>query len=235
MHFPVAVITKGEPTDAELSALLAPYEEDAADEFMEFVDATDEYRDNYENDVCRHSDSKADGLPYKDLYTFRGYCLMAELADERDGRFGYMRNPNAKWDWWAVGGRWNNNLALRDGSRANTAPILAIDLSLKKEAYEAAMRAFEKRSADGKLDFSEPFAWELNSRSFPKWKDADDFARAATWGGFFFVVTPDGAWHECAETWRIYAPEAREWREGFAARFLEPYRDCFLTVVDCHI
>lgn len=235
MHFPVAVITKGEPTDAELSALLAPYEEDAADEFMEFVDTTDEYRENYENCLYHGDGPEADRLPYKHLYTFRGYCLLVESATERGGRFGYLRNPNAKWDWWVVGGRWTDALALLGGGRASAAPVGDIDLSLKKEAYEAAMRAFEKRSADGKLDFSEPFAWELNSRSFPKWEDADDFARAATWGGFFFVVTPDGAWHECAETWRMYAPEAREWREGFAARFLEPYRDCFLTVVDCHI
>lgn len=45
-----------------------------------------------------------------------GYKTMAECAEdyyggfERDGRFYRHTNPNAKWDWWVVGGRWSGML-----------------------------------------------------------------------------------------------------------------------------
>lgn len=46
-----------------------------------------------------------------------GYKTMAECAeeyfgieDERDGRFYRKTNPNAKWDWWQIGGRWSGML-----------------------------------------------------------------------------------------------------------------------------
>lgn len=43
-----------------------------------------------------------------------GYASMAECAkdyfgveSERDGKFFRRTNPNKKWDWWQVGGRWS--------------------------------------------------------------------------------------------------------------------------------
>jgi hypothetical protein len=27
--------------------------------------------------------------------------------DEQTGKFGYWHNPNCKWDWWVIGGRWS--------------------------------------------------------------------------------------------------------------------------------
>lgn len=33
-------------------------------------------------------------------------------AVEQGGRWGRMTNPNAKWDWWVVGGRWSGLLLL---------------------------------------------------------------------------------------------------------------------------
>ena len=31
------------------------------------------------------------------------------------GRYGCLTNPNAKWDWWSVGGRWNGLLVMKEG------------------------------------------------------------------------------------------------------------------------
>ena len=36
-----------------------------------------------------------------------------------DGSFGYYCNPNARWDWWIVGGRWSGLLKLKDGYANN--------------------------------------------------------------------------------------------------------------------
>lgn len=49
--------------------------------------------------------------PLKDLYpTFEQfmeeYC--GESFNEEQKAYGYYHNPNAKWDWWQLGGRWQH-------------------------------------------------------------------------------------------------------------------------------
>lgn len=53
---------------------------------------------------------------YKDaaawLQDWHGYDYQPGLG------YGYWRNPNAKWDWYQVGGRWIGALILKDGVKA---------------------------------------------------------------------------------------------------------------------
>lgn len=48
-----------------------------------------------------------------------GYKTLAEAAEdwcggvEKNGRFYRQTNPNAKWDWWQLGGRWSGMLRLK--------------------------------------------------------------------------------------------------------------------------
>jgi hypothetical protein len=44
----------------------------------------------------------------KDYY---GYAF-----NKNDGTYGYYYNPNAKWDWWTLGGRWKGYLKLKEGA-----------------------------------------------------------------------------------------------------------------------
>lgn len=48
-------------------------------------------------------------------------------VDDLTGTRGYWRNPNSKWDWWQVGGRWSNFLLLKSGEHANSALKCEID------------------------------------------------------------------------------------------------------------
>lgn len=48
----------------------------------------------------------------------------------RDGmlvKYVDRTNPDKKWDWWTVGGRWSGFLLLRDGGRSNSARVADID------------------------------------------------------------------------------------------------------------
>jgi hypothetical protein len=40
-----------------------------------------------------------------------------ESRDEKEGRYGYWENPNRKWDWYQVGGRWSGFLKLKEGAK----------------------------------------------------------------------------------------------------------------------
>ncbi len=50
-------------------------------------------------------------IPHKERFaTFdefvSDYCGDPD-RDEKYGRYGHWSNPNAKWDWWVIGGRWS--------------------------------------------------------------------------------------------------------------------------------
>ena len=50
------------------------------------------------------------------------------IAD-RQGNLYSTSNPNAKWDWWVIGGRWSNFLKLKSGGFANSARVRNIDFT----------------------------------------------------------------------------------------------------------
>lgn len=57
-------------------------------------------------------------VPYKEQFpSFDKYMLEYEgiRKDETTGRYGYWENPNAKWDWYSLGGRWMGSLLI-DGN-----------------------------------------------------------------------------------------------------------------------
>ena len=43
------------------------------------------------------------------MYDYCGY-----ERDKEIGTYGYWENPNAKWDWYEIGGRWNKILLVKD-------------------------------------------------------------------------------------------------------------------------
>lgn len=54
-------------------------------------------------------------LPWKEVYaTFEEYLESWHDAtkDEEVDDYGYWENPNAKWDWWQIGGRWAGRLTV---------------------------------------------------------------------------------------------------------------------------
>lgn len=56
-------------------------------------------------------------------------------------------NPNAKWDWWTIGGRWSNKLKLKAGGHADSAMKRNIDIAGMRDAAGAAALARWERAA----------------------------------------------------------------------------------------
>ena len=134
-HFVVLVI--GDDVDLQL----APFNEqpDADDPHVKFVfnDRTEEFRKQYDEDsveiikrpdgswIFPHAatdDKDAQIAPvsvkFSELYpTFEEFCKQwhGALPNEQ-GQFGYSSNPNAKWDWYTIGGRWSGYFKALPGS-----------------------------------------------------------------------------------------------------------------------
>lgn len=63
-------------------------------------------------------------VPFKELYaTFEQFVAEYHGTEERDpekNRYGYWENPNRKWDWYQVGGRWTGYFKLKPGAYGET-------------------------------------------------------------------------------------------------------------------
>lgn len=55
--------------------------------------------------------------PWKKVHaTFEEHCQQYHNEEPDDqGRYGYFSNPNAKWDWYTIGGRWKGFFRARPG------------------------------------------------------------------------------------------------------------------------
>ena len=160
-------------------------------------------------------------------------------VDEETGRRGYWENPNARWDWYEIGGRWGGKLRLRDGTRADVAVVGEVVAEVDRGARARALEEYGRwlageRVEDFDLTF---FGREIVLDRHP---DAGSFARYRSWLWTHAVVTPDGEWHEVGKMgwWGISSESGerlRDWVEHFRERFLEPYQDHTIVIVDCHI
>lgn len=106
-HFTVGVITR-DPCNVDY--LLRPYDENGTDYYIkELYMSKEDYINSYKNE---HPDTTlTDEQIYataNDMYT----------GIEEDGIYDYY-NPDAKWDWYEIGGRWPNSLKVKKDAQFN--------------------------------------------------------------------------------------------------------------------
>lgn len=114
-HFTVLVV--GENIEEQL----APYCEN-----MDYNDEKDrqymEFHGETSSNVISEYESGSDykGKKHKEVYpTFEDFLKDRHgfEKDEHNGKYGYWRNPNAKWDWYVVGGRWAGFFKLKKNEK----------------------------------------------------------------------------------------------------------------------
>ena len=174
-------------------------------------------------------------------------------VDEETGRRGYWQNPNARWDWYEVGGRFRGMLRASRGSRAvperlggrypegryDSARVGDCDFG-PDEAARAAAEEFWAQAVEGAGDGA-PLTLRPPEFYLRRYGDAATFAELESAFSTWAVVTPDGEWHEQGEMgwWGLSSEtdeEALGWLRGFRGRFLDTADpDWTATVVDCHI
>ena len=79
-----------------------------------------------------------DGTDIDDIMRPYDESLEIQKIVEDDG-YEYWTNPNAKWDWFEIGGRWSNRLRLKNGERADSALLCDIDTGFSMAAYNDAL------------------------------------------------------------------------------------------------
>jgi hypothetical protein len=136
--------------------------------------------------------------------------------NEEEGGYGYWCNPDAKWDWFLIGGRWCGMFPLKDGvegekgrlpmiMRGEEVPDDRFDISMKKDIDWDAMV-----DEDGNPNFA-PFA----------------------------LVTEDGEWIERGAMgwWCMVGNEKDQddWDKIVKNILDKVPDDTYIAAVDCHI
>ena len=202
-------------------------------------------------------------VPYKETYaTFEEF--MSEYGgytrDEEKNRYGYWHNPNAKWDWWQVGGRWVGMLKAKDGRIGeqslvypkkvtpgffDIAKIKDIDFTPDKDAYDRAIRFWEVVVEEQPLkegEVKEHFDTFWRKEYYEKqYGTKEQYARECSELSTFAVVTADGVWHEKGQMgWfgcsSETGEESQKWHNSWYDAFIKDTDpEQVLVIVDCHI
>lgn len=157
-------------------------------------------------------------------------------AVDDEGNLYHISNPDAKWDWYQIGGRWAGFFVAKAG-RDGTDGVDAIKV---KDIDWAAMEQVEKDRRAKRYDeeMAKPeadrFIWEPVART----QTRDEYINASVSNSTFAVLHED-VWYEQGEMgwWGIVSNEVDrdEWDIQFRnlVDSLDP--DSEVTVVDCHI
>ena len=96
-------------------------------------------------------------VPYKELYpTFEEFmaewCGFEKGRDPEKSRFGSWRNPKAKWDWFALGGRWSNKILLKPDAPLIVRKAKLSDYGFMKTANEEEEKRVEEAKKERRAD-----------------------------------------------------------------------------------
>jgi hypothetical protein len=204
-------------------------------------------------------------IKYNEKYnTFEEYMKDFCGYDKRDeitGEYGYWENPNAQWDWYSIGGRWNGSLLVRvtaDGEigslglggyqheKTNPAPkgYKWVDVAKVKDIEWNLMRELKIKEAENnweKAQKEENESMKYFGYGIHKDDSKETYVDRQTEFNTYAVITPDGIWHSKGKMgWWGCSSETEDediqWRKGFEDIFVKNAdTDLMITIVDCHI
>lgn len=181
--------------------------------------------------------------------------------DEERGERGWWVNPNAKWDWWVVGGRWSGLLTLKPGAgtgsygerswtnedavipenMVDSALVRDVDFAPDATVYAEAVRFWELYVDHQPLKDGEtmPGTWYRPEYFSDQYGTKENYAISQSEFSTYAFVSSDGTWHgEARMGWFGMDDNTREKRETqrtALADYIANHPDEFITIVDCHI
>ena len=184
-------------------------------------------------------------VPAKEIMTlgeyaeYCGYCKYKqdENIPDEDAVFGYYFNPNAEWDWFEIGGRWNNSIKTKSGVFCNSCKIGEIDFTPDERKMEINSHFWEIFVNKEPLKEGEkkPFCFYTEEYLKKLYGDKETYALRNSTFSTYSILTPDGEWLSLSSATEN---EEREWYKFYQSiikKFAEENPDYVVTLVDCHI
>lgn len=214
--------------------------------YAEFLNDPEEYKKHCKNDS--HINYLLYAFPQKLKWTdeqIYQYAIQHLDPDNigPDGEVYSISNPDSKWDFWEIGGRFSNRLVDRRSFRTNHClkKNLHNDTFLDLQRYDQCNEFWE--------DFVESKGnpTDSDNRSLYKWeyymdryKTKECYAQIESTFHTYAVLI-DGKWFSPGNMgWFGCSDESDdswiEWVKTYRERFIDPLPEkALLTIVDCHI
>ena len=251
-HYTVAVITK----DGDYESALAPFDESL--EVEKYIRKTREEtieKCKYEKQQYENSNDEK----YKKWFESSSWSkidytndetiiktFLEEMGDEDYDEYGNewsTYNSDSKWDWYSVGGRWNNMLKLKNGERTNSAIVKNLDFAPDLEKVEYYKRFWEVVVEDSSLkneEKEEDFKTYWNKNYYLKtYSTKENFVKEQTSFNTYAILYK-GEWIEPNQMGWFGCSHADEndyerYRKTFEEIMSNLNPEDWITVVDCHI
>lgn len=232
-HYTVAVIV---PKEVEVNSI-EKYINNVMEPFSEYleVDAyigctVEEMKERYTSYCDRmKKQGKQDEIESFEEYS-KDYC---GCGNDEEGNALSTYNPNSKWDWYKIGGRWNGIIETKDFKRVNYARIKDIvftkelnDLELQK-----AKKEYKKLIKEG--DIYIPEYYQKRYPTLESYLKTYDFSTYA-------LLDTNGKWHEPGKMGHFglstsSPEEKKDFDESYMDLINSQDENSWLVVVDCHI
>ena len=172
----------------------------------------------------------------------------------KNGDFISTYNPNSKWDWYDVGGRWKGQLLLKDGFPSDGAPAGLVDWDAmfsstpeaiaKNEAFwdEYVLGRIPKNAENAEKYLKDKFGFILYRPEYylEFYGTKEEYVRRMGLWHTYAVVDNKG-WYEPGKMgwWgcsHATADSKKEWEDNFRSRFIDTLDpEDQVTIIDCHI
>jgi hypothetical protein len=264
-HFSVLVVTN-EPGEAALTTALQPFHEFECtgidDAYVQTLDITDEIREEYLAAITRRS--VAPEMTFQAYCEENGYAFLQDseapdLADVHKYRYGvvnaqgtvvalYRRaNPQSKWDWWKLGGRFTGRLISKGwgltgepGLNTSAAAVDTCDQCRVGDLNLSAMQA--RRLRERHLAWQDAQVMDASKRHLlyditPGMTETDYCGNVPAL--HTFAILDHEGWYEKGVMgwWGEVAQEREDWPQRFQdyLGLLLQHPEQYVAIVDCHI
>jgi len=173
-HFTVLVV--GDNPEKQL----APYSEDIeVDDYVEDI-VTEEEKQTFMDYYIKEKEVLSPSLSFDDAYDLKGDDWNGMRWQKSEDGQWYSHstyNPDSKWDWYSLGGRWSGYLKLKDGAKGvvgepgtfdNKAERGWVDQTQKKNIDFEFMRS---RAGENAAKTYDAFYAIVGDRAVPSWDE----------------------------------------------------------------
>lgn len=212
-------------------------------------DNTPETQKRYDDLLAKHQQNFDNGDFDSIIEDWDGY------EKDEDGNYYTISNPDAKWDWWVVGGRWSGYFKKKPGAEGEigrpgvmmeqvTDETVADVIKVKDidwDAMDAEARAERGKFYDKYHEAEEgkkPFIWDKRDIEALENLSRDEYI-AQPVSHATFAVLHDDEWYEKGSMgwWGMVSDEKdqKDWDVEFRKLIESLDPEAEVTVVDCHI
>lgn len=265
-HFTVGVITEN-GFEEEVAKLLAPFDENLdvktitpkediiakGRKWIEDYKESELYKKFKKDPVAYGKDKNAGHMNF----LMRDFPKMLKMSDEEifaletedvepedildDGSVVSYYNPQSKWDWWVIGGRWDSSIPTKSDNKVNTVKISEIDFSPAQDEIDHYAENWDVR-VNGAEKTRHDYAYmDVPSKEqlLKVYGTKENYIKAFAGFSTYATLTPSGDWHEPGQMgWFGTSTATDASREEYKKNIkdiMDKYSDHYLTLVDCHI